>query len=84
MTFLVLGNNAALIAAAVNAIVASAQSGTLYTLLGGVTYVGLGTLPSTYYPLPYCYYNGQTYCGTTSIRAVSYARTHITIQRIST
>jgi hypothetical protein len=77
VTFTVLGSNAALIAAAVQSILTSAaHGGALYVLLGGVTYAGIGTLPTTYYPLPYCYYNGQSYCGTTSISHISYAHLH--------
>ena len=70
--FVVLGSNAALIAAAVQAILASAApGGALYVLLG-VTFAGLGPIPTSYYPLPYCFYNGQSYCGTTSIHPISY------------
>jgi len=66
--FYVLGSNAQLIAAAVATILASGQRGGALWLALGVIYIGLGDgIPNSYYPVPYCFYNGNNFCGTTMI-----------------
>ena len=58
IVFAVLGSNAALIAAAVQVILASAATGGSMHVLLVVTFAGLGRIPTSYYPLPYYLYNG--------------------------
>ena len=80
VTFTILGSNSALIAAAVAAILAaSAPGGALYNALGGITFAGSATIPTTvnssgHYHVAYCSYYP---CPSTLPFNPSYARCRV-------